>query len=434
MSEMDAFQQAYDKLPPEEKQRVAIQMFLNRAQQDLIAPPMQQQYQRTPYQRPENLGQGLNNIGSNLVGNLLRGIGASPSYREVTANIAQEEHRRDVSQAQADFARDMIGRNWLKQSMPGNADAIDALSSEEISNVITNRHGQVQYDEYGNPYQVNLLTGQRTNIYQLPAPLQEWHIANSQNQNRLNQDQQVIATDAAPESRKLAKPNLPELSFPEYVRRNKYAEQQGTDSQAVIKGWNDSYAEAAYGATEQIKRLNDMQDLLKNGLETGQLAQAKAYFEGLGYDLGIGDSAPTEAQLFRAVATSFVLPMAKQLGVNPTDKDMELIKESAVDLSKTTEGNFVLIETIKIEQERAQLVQNEYLRYQQENEENYKYDPTAFELGWRKRLNEITSSAAFKGEDMLKLRARARTILGKSVDGANAAEKFSTKGGGKLDD
>ena len=178
-----------------------------------------------------------------------------------------------------------------------------------------------------------------------------------------------------------------------------------------------------------------MQDLLKNGLETGQLAQAKAYFEGLGYDLGIGDSAPTEAQLFRAVATSFVLPMAKQLGVNPTDKDMELIKESAVDLSKTTEGNFVLIETIKIEQERAQYVQNEYLRYQQENEENYKYDPTAFELGWRKRLNEITSYAAFKGEDMLKLRARARTILGKSVDGANAAEKFAIRGkGGKKDD
>ena len=194
MSEMDAFNQAYyDELPPEEKQRVAIQMYLNKAQQNLIAPPMQQEYQRTPYQRPENLGQGLKNIGSNLVGNLLRGVGASPSYREVTANIAQEEHRRDVSQSQIEFARDLIGRNYLKNLSPGNKDVIDALSNEQLGNVMTNLHGKVEYDDYGNAFQVNTLTGQRTSVNQLPAPLQQWHYANSQNQKRLNQDQENLA-------------------------------------------------------------------------------------------------------------------------------------------------------------------------------------------------------------------------------------------------
>ena len=335
MSEMDAFNQAYDELPPEEKQRVAIQMYLNKAQQNLIAPPMQQEYQRTPYQRPENLGQGLKNIGSNLVGNLLRGVGASPSYREVTANIAQEEHRRDVSQSQIEFARDMIGRNHLKNLLPDNADLIDALSNEQVGNVMTNLHGKVEYDDYGNAFQVNTLTGQRISVNQLPAPLQQWHYANSQNQKRLNQDQENLA---AP------------MTQAQYETGNQLRLKSGELANTDLSALGQTYREnATLGNATAIKmdQLSDLLTIYNSQTGTGQELLNRA--KGLGYNLlGIEGFDTSKEDIFNAITTGIIIPEIKQLGNNPTDFDFQQVQKVFPSLQQTPQGNMILIQLKKI--------------------------------------------------------------------------------------
>ena len=394
MSEMDAFNQAYDELPPEEKQRVAIQMYLNKAQQNLIAPPMQQEYQRTPYQRPENLGQGLKNIGSNLVGNLLRGVGASPSYREVTANIAQEEHRRDVSQSQIDFARDLIGRNHLKNLSPDNADLIDALSNEQVGNVMTNLHGKVEYDDYGNAFQVNTLTGQRTSVNQLPAPLQQYHYANSQNQKRLNQDQQNLA---AP------------MTQAQYETGNQLRLKSGELANTDLSALGQTYREnATLGNATAIKmdQLSDLLTIYNSQTGTGQELLNRA--KGLGYNLlGIEGFDTSKEDIFNAITTGIIIPEIKQLGNNPTDFDFQQVQKVFPSLQQTPQGNMILIQLKKIEAARSKLINEKWIEFNNANFDIRQTNPARFQFDWNQKLSQIQNSAEFRGEEVTQLTRRA---------------------------
>ena len=146
--------------------------------------------------------------------------------------------------------------------------------------------------------------------------------------------------------------------------------------------------------------------------------------QNLGFNFNFTDKDPTEAQLFDALATGFIIPAAKQLGVNPTDKDMELLGKAAPELSKTREGNLILLKAKEIEQQRAILVQDEFLQFQQENFSDFQTNPAQFDLNWKLRLNQIIKSPESRGPTVLELKAQAVSLLNKPLDLENAIENM----------
>ena len=58
------------------------------------------------------------------------------------------------------------------------------------------------------------------------------------------------------------------------------------------------------------------------------------------------------AEAFRGTATQLILPLVKQLGVNPTDKDLTFVELGSPTLSKSIEGNKLLLRAIKLSQAR----------------------------------------------------------------------------------
>ena len=438
MSEMvlnddqQTFQNYFDALSPAQQRSLVLNAAINQNQQRLLAPPIANQMRKQPFEAPETFGQGLRNIGANLKNNLLRGIGAAPSYRQMAAQIDRDQYERDLRADQTTRLRAQLARQALI-SQGRDPNIVNSLGSEQLFNVIENLNGPLVYDQQGRAYTRNRLTGQITNVVDQSPEFQRYYMALAQGPN-FNAAQQRLFQGTETETGTQTTTNdtrtLP--TFEEFTRGAGVRQQQETKALTQIEEWGKQYRDGAVIAANQLPRLNMMIDLL-NGLgdvndqplTTGALASLKERFGSLGYDLGLTDDQQTAAQVFRALSTQVVIPVAKQLGVNPTDKDVELIFDSAPELAKSPEGNRILLQTFKIIQERAQLLQNEYLRFQDENIRDFNSNPIQFRLAWDRRLNQIQQSPEYKGLDLATLRAQSNAITDPTGTGyENAADAF----------
>ncbi|MEQ9491735.1 MAG: hypothetical protein RIM72_22365 [Alphaproteobacteria bacterium] len=118
-----------------------------------------------------------------------------------------------------------------------------------------------------------------------------------------------------------------------------------------------------------VSDLDQMGSLLDAGVKTGfgqeTLGQLKSLANTAGIDVDTTGLAGQEA--FAAISNRMVLPLVKQLGVNPTDADLKFVVNATPSLGKTVEGNRLIIETMKRNAAReAQLADLQY-RYAREN-------------------------------------------------------------------
>ena len=111
---------------------------------------------------------------------------------------------------------------------------------------------------------------------------------------------------------------------------------------------------AGRAAVPAISSIKNMQVLLDEGVKTGfgqstvlQLGKAGQFFNP---DFNIRGLAGTEA--FDAFSTNVILPQAKQLGTNPTDKDLAFVERGAPTLSKTVAGNKLILSALELKLER----------------------------------------------------------------------------------
>jgi len=58
------------------------------------------------------------------------------------------------------------------------------------------------------------------------------------------------------------------------------------------------------------------------------------------------------AEAFTANANALIGPLVKQLGSNPTDKDLEFFIKASPNLDKTPAGNRLLLQALRLEQSR----------------------------------------------------------------------------------
>lgn len=114
----------------------------------------------------------------------------------------------------------------------------------------------------------------------------------------------------------------------------------------------DQFIDESFKKTEVFTReiptvqsqLQELETLASQGIKTGPLTPFLSVFQktidqaGISLDL----SDVTSFELLSATAKGIATPLAKQLGVNPTDRDFQNILDQIADETKVTETNFAL--------------------------------------------------------------------------------------------
>jgi len=146
-------------------------------------------------------------------------------------------------------------------------------------------------------------------------------------------------------------------------------------SKSTVKRF-DTLSDKADISNQTLNKINELEGYLANGVETGfgvetvtNFNKVRQYFNP---DYKIKEIAGVEN--FNATATQLVMPLVKQLGVNPTDNDLKMTEKGAATLGKTTAGNRLILKTLKVANARQVLLFDELRKFislkENENIEN----------------------------------------------------------------
>ena len=123
--------------------------------------------------------------------------------------------------------------------------------------------------------------------------------------------------------------------------------------EAIVKSLT-SLTEKATSSRDTLTRVDQMIGLLDSGVNTGFGEETFTGFRRLGQlfnpDYKVKEVAGAEA--FVANANAMIGPLVKQLGSNPTDKDLGFFVTASPTLGKSVEGNKLLLKGIKLSQAR----------------------------------------------------------------------------------
>lgn len=129
-------------------------------------------------------------------------------------------------------------------------------------------------------------------------------------------------------------------------------EQQSAMQKELGKKFAGDYADTqnkSVSAQGTVAALDELSGLLDQGVQTGFgqdfLTGARNFGLRLGVD--VNQSQLQGSELFAALSNRMIGPLVKQLGQNPTDKDLQFIVQAAPTLSKTVEGNKLIINALK---------------------------------------------------------------------------------------
>jgi len=129
------------------------------------------------------------------------------------------------------------------------------------------------------------------------------------------------------------------------------------------KGWAalgpkkyEERLDLATSAQSSNINLSNLENIIDQGLKTGFGAELGLSLNRIGQaivgpDFKAGDIAGAES--FAAGATQLILPEVKKLGVNPTDKDLDFVVKGSPELSKSVEGNKLMLKALKLSNARA---------------------------------------------------------------------------------
>ena len=305
------------------------------------------------------------------------------------------------------------------------ANQVENLSNEALEEIVLGMQGKVQNDAYGNPYQENPLTGERSSPYQLPSELQQYNLSMFQRGNNLNQAQEVLGS-MPPGQGPLRLPEGP-VSIEQFNRDKaelKSAREQNVARSAKIddsafKRINeivDPIYSGMASVGSQRASLNQLTALLDAGTQTGSAQGLLASARNLGIDLGLNVKDPTFELVFGAISNQIALPLVKSLGSNPTDTDLQLILDSAPGLSKTEEGNRILIETIKLKLDRDEIMANQIVQFEDANQQLMRTDPRSYRTRLQRKVVEVQNSDQYLSKSVFELKARAARIQGNTPD------------------
>ena len=149
--------------------------------------------------------------------------------------------------------------------------------------------------------------------------------------------------------------------------------------------------------TELLTDLTAAQNLLSKIENTGFgspfITSSKAALAQLGFEQK--DLLNREA--FNAGINRLILPMVKQLGVNPTDRDLEFILEAAPSLSKTPGANRIIIDAMQEKARRNLQRASTKTKFFRENQLLLRKDPLEFTAALNEQME--TLNAKFRADN-----------------------------------
>lgn len=124
---------------------------------------------------------------------------------------------------------------------------------------------------------------------------------------------------------------------------------QSLDTKKLLKAADDSI-EASNNRDTVVQLI----DLLEGGVKTGFGTESLNAVRAAGRQLGVevDEEQLIKGEVFGALVNTLILPQVKQLGVNPTDKDLVFVKNSVAGLQKTNEGNLILLKALQAGMQR----------------------------------------------------------------------------------
>jgi len=97
--------------------------------------------------------------------------------------------------------------------------------------------------------------------------------------------------------------------------------------------------------------LDNLENIINQGLQTGFGAELGLTLNRIGQAI-VGPTYEAGkiagAESFAAGANQVILPLVKDLGVNPTDKDLDFVVKGSPELSKSVEGNKLMLKALKL--------------------------------------------------------------------------------------
>jgi len=182
---------------------------------------------------------------------------------------------------------------------------------------------------------------------------------------------------------------------------------------------------AGRAAVPAISSIKNMQVLLDEGVKTGfgqstvlQLGKAGQFFNP---DFNIRGLAGTEA--FDAFSTNVILPQAKQLGTNPTDKDLAFVERGAPTLSKTVAGNKLILSALELKLEREKDLSRFTNDWIAKNNKLTVNDPVNAYTKWNTDVDTYMQSSPLYAPSSEKLREQFNALSNTARSGNPDAKK-----------
>lgn len=200
---------------------------------------------------------------------------------------------------------------------------------------------------------------------------------------------------------------------------------------------NSAYIAAGNAARSALLEYDELQGLLDGGLQTGAgqetIGRLRSLAMSFSYELPEGQvSQQAMMEAFSAISTRIILPQVKQLGVNPTDKDLEFVQQATPGMTQSVEGNRVLIDALRIKAERDKALADFSMSYW-ERTAGAGMDPAKAGLGFQRAVAEFMSThPAFQRSAVTALRARFNQANKAAGSGTAAAPSDPLRDNGLL--
>ena len=157
----------------------------------------------------------------------------------------------------------------------------------------------------------------------------------------------------------------------------------------------NSNLKAGRVAGSTLGTVQNMKTLIEEGTKTGfgqetmlQLGRAAQAFDPNFKVAGIAG-----AEAFQGFSNSVLLPEVKKLGTNPTDTDLKFIVQGSASLSKSPQGNLILLDALELKLKREQDLAKFSNQWLAQNANTVKTNPIIAQTQFNDALNNYVDTS-----------------------------------------
>ncbi len=174
----------------------------------------------------------------------------------------------------------------------------------------------------------------------------------------------------------------------------------------------ESTQNAANNARQTLGVVNQLTGFLDAGVRTGFGAESRAALNRIGQAIDpnfkVAETAGIEA--IQSATAQLVLPQVKSLGANPTDKDLAFIAKSSPELSKSVEGNRLILDALRAKSDR-QLADAEFAsKWVQQNSKMIETNPVAAKAEQDRALENFRQTSPLYANTGEELRRKFQSL------------------------